>query len=64
MNIAVVGAGWAGVAAAYQLSKDHQVTLFEASRQVGGRARRVRNTPLATLLITASIYCWAHMITP
>src|SRR5690606_27683404 len=45
MKIAVIGAGWAGGAAAYELSKHHHVTLFEASRQVGGRARQVRNTP-------------------
>lgn len=41
-KIAVIGAGWAGCAAAVALSgNQHQVTLFEASRVLGGRARRV-----------------------
>jgi len=42
MKIAVVGAGWAGLAAAVQATQDgHQVTVFEAAPQVGGRARGV-----------------------
>ncbi|MGZ3157582.1 MAG: hydroxysqualene dehydroxylase HpnE [Burkholderiaceae bacterium] len=41
-KIAVVGAGWAGCAAAVELARmGHRVTLFEASRTLGGRARRV-----------------------
>lgn len=41
-KIAVIGAGWAGCAAAVELARTgHQVTLFEASRVLGGRARRV-----------------------
>ncbi|AIY41330.1 Phytoene desaturase [Collimonas arenae] len=41
-QIAVIGAGWAGCSAAVELTQaGHQVTLFEASRQLGGRARRV-----------------------
>ena len=41
-RIAVVGAGWAGCAAAVELcSRGQQVTLFEAARTLGGRARRV-----------------------
>jgi len=40
--IAVVGGGWAGCAAAVELARaGHAVTLFEASRVLGGRARRV-----------------------
>ncbi len=39
-NIAVVGAGWAGIAAAVDVCRNgHQVTLIEASRTLGGRAR-------------------------
>jgi predicted NAD/FAD-binding protein len=39
-KIAVIGAGWAGLAAAITaVQAGHQVTLFEASRQWGGRAR-------------------------
>ena len=41
-SVAVVGAGWAGCAAAVELARaGHQVTLFEAVRTLGGRARRV-----------------------
>jgi squalene-associated FAD-dependent desaturase len=41
-RIAVVGAGWAGLAAAVTLAeRGVPVTVFEASRSLGGRARRV-----------------------
>lgn len=41
-KIAVVGGGWAGCAAAVELSRQRQrVTLFESARMLGGRARRV-----------------------
>jgi len=42
MKIAVVGAGWAGMAAALGAAQaGHQVTVLEAARTVGGRARAV-----------------------
>jgi squalene-associated FAD-dependent desaturase len=45
MNIAIIGAGWAGCAAAVEATRlGHQVTIFEASRIAGGRARRVMAT--------------------
>ncbi|RXZ38590.1 FAD-dependent oxidoreductase [Oxalobacteraceae bacterium CAVE-383] len=41
-HIAVIGAGWAGCAAAVTLAQaGHAVTLVEAGRTLGGRARRV-----------------------
>ncbi|RJG01116.1 hydroxysqualene dehydroxylase HpnE [Noviherbaspirillum sedimenti] len=41
-SVAVVGAGWAGCAAAVEASRlGHQVTLFERARTLGGRARAV-----------------------
>jgi len=41
-GVAVVGAGWAGLAAAVALAEQGvRVTVFEASRSLGGRARRV-----------------------
>ncbi len=40
LRLAIVGAGWAGLAAAVRATqRGAQVTLFEASRQWGGRAR-------------------------
>ncbi|MGK5038334.1 hydroxysqualene dehydroxylase HpnE [Janthinobacterium sp. LB3P118] len=39
---AVIGAGWAGCAAAMELARaGHAVTVYEAARTLGGRARRV-----------------------
>jgi predicted NAD/FAD-binding protein len=41
-HIAVIGAGWAGCAAAVTLARaGRQVSLFEAGRTLGGRARRI-----------------------
>ncbi|MET0267753.1 MAG: hydroxysqualene dehydroxylase HpnE [Duganella sp.] len=41
-SIAVIGGGWAGCTAAVELSRaGFKVTLFEAARTLGGRARRV-----------------------
>jgi squalene-associated FAD-dependent desaturase len=43
MNVAVVGAGWSGLAAAVTLvERGHAVTVFEAARTPGGRARGLR----------------------
>lgn len=40
--VAVIGGGWAGLACAVELAAaGRPVTLFEAARQLGGRARRV-----------------------
>jgi len=43
MHTVIIGAGWAGLAAAVELSRGGQsrVTLVEAARQAGGRARSV-----------------------
>jgi uncharacterized protein len=40
-NIAVVGAGIAGLSAAWLLSQRHQVTLYEAEGRLGGHANTV-----------------------
>jgi len=41
MHTVIIGAGWAGLAAAVKLCKHHphRVTLLESARQAGGRAR-------------------------
>jgi hydroxysqualene dehydroxylase len=41
-TVAVIGAGWAGCAAAVELARaGAHVTLYEAARTAGGRARRI-----------------------
>ena len=40
-RIAVVGGGISGMAAAYRLSADHNVVLYEAAPRLGGHARTV-----------------------
>jgi len=41
-RVAVIGAGWAGLAAAVRLlERGHAVTLYEMARHLGGRARSV-----------------------
>jgi len=46
MKVAIVGGGWAGLAAAVELAR-HGVppTILESARQLGGRARAVRFGP-------------------
>ena len=42
VNVAIIGAGWAGLAAAVELAQAKiRVTVFEAARHPGGRARCV-----------------------
>lgn len=44
MNVAVIGGGYAGMAAAVMLAEQRMpVTVFEAARILGGRARRVEH---------------------
>lgn len=44
MRIAVVGAGIAGLASAWLLSREHEVVLFEADARLGGHAHTHRIT--------------------
>jgi squalene-associated FAD-dependent desaturase len=46
-TIAIIGAGWAGLAAAITLTAAGQhVTIFEAARRPGGRARQIGSSSL------------------
>ena len=48
MRVAVVGAGWAGMAAAVALTQaGHHVTVMEAARTLGGRARALHTVDAA-----------------
>ena len=40
-SVAIIGAGWSGLAAAAALAPHAHVTLFEAGRVAGGRARQI-----------------------
>uniref|UniRef100_UPI00374D7005 hydroxysqualene dehydroxylase n=1 Tax=Rhodoferax sp. TaxID=50421 RepID=UPI00374D7005 len=43
MKLAIIGAGWAGLAAAVTATQaGHHATIFEASQAIGGRARAVK----------------------
>src|ERR1700756_1326166 len=49
MKVAVVGAGWAGLAAAVRATQaGHQVTVFETAAMPGGRARSDDDSDAAT----------------
>lgn len=46
MKAAIVGGGWAGIAAAVALADaGHEITVFEMAPQLGGRARSVAGEP-------------------
>jgi hydroxysqualene dehydroxylase len=46
MNVLIIGAGWAGLAAAVEATRlGHSATVLEAARAIGGRARAL-NVPL------------------
>ncbi|MDF0605308.1 hydroxysqualene dehydroxylase HpnE [Neisseriaceae bacterium TC5R-5] len=65
-RVAVIGAGWAGLAAAVELAGQVDLTVFEAGREPGGRARcvgagsqRVDNGQ--HILLGAYHECWRLM---
>lgn len=46
MKVAIVGGGWAGIAAAVKLADaGHDISVFEMAPQLGGRARSVAGEP-------------------
>lgn len=44
IKVAVIGSGGAGLSAAYQLSKRHQVDIFESGDYIGGHANTVQTS--------------------
>ena len=65
-RVAVIGAGVSGLAAAYLLSRDHRVTLFEAAPRLGGHARTVMagrngNQPVDTGFIVFNYATYPHL---
>ncbi len=47
-HVTIIGGGWAGLAAAVELSKKNiPVTVYESAKQLGGRARSVKINHLA-----------------
>lgn len=40
-RVAIIGGGISGLASAYELARDHKVTLFEAAPRLGGHARTI-----------------------
>lgn len=65
--VVIIGAGWAGLAAAVKLTEQgHKVTVFESAKQAGGRARSVSFNELNVdngqhLLIGAYTQCFHLM---
>ncbi len=65
-RVAVIGAGVSGLAAAYLLSRDHQVTLIEAAPRLGGHARtvmagRTGEQPVDTGFIVFNYATYPHL---
>ena len=52
LKLAIVGAGWAGLAAAVEaVQAGHQVQVFEMAPALGGRARRLADSPQPGLAV-------------
>ena len=65
-RIAVIGSGISGLAAAYYLAPDHDVTLYEAAPRLGGHARTVMagrngNVPVDTGFIVFNYATYPHL---
>ena len=65
-DIAIVGGGISGLAAAWSLARHHRVTLFEAEPRLGGHARTVlagrnRDRPVDTGFIVFNHVTYPHL---
>ena len=56
MRVAVIGAGVAGLTAAYRLSLEHQVTVFEKTARIGGNAYSVTTRDGINVDIAAAVF--------
>ena len=66
-RIAVIGAGISGMGAAWMLSRDHRVTLYEAEPKIGGQARTVvagkkGDQPVDTGFIVFNYANYPHLV--
>ncbi|MGR3511354.1 MAG: NAD(P)/FAD-dependent oxidoreductase [Paracoccaceae bacterium] len=66
-RIAVIGAGISGMGAAYHLSEDHHVVLFEEENRLGGHARtkiagKRGDQPVDTGFIVFNFHTYPHLI--
>ncbi|NWG39868.1 MAG: FAD-dependent oxidoreductase [Hydrogenophilaceae bacterium] len=51
MDVGIIGAGWAGLATAIELTLSGcKVTIYEAAKSIGGRARRIESGSMASQL--------------
>lgn len=65
-RVAIIGGGISGLSAAWQLSKHHHVTVFEADRRWGGHARTVLagrrgDQPVDTGFIVFNYVTYPHL---
>jgi predicted NAD/FAD-binding protein len=63
MNIAVAGSGISGLSAAWLLSRQHQITLFEADTRLGGHTHTV-DIALAACVFRSTPAFWCSTIAP
>ena len=62
-KLTVIGAGWAGLSAAVSLIHRADISLFEAGRQAGGRARPLSGKDDGfSFWIMGSISCWVRIM--
>ncbi|MCH9844798.1 MAG: FAD-dependent oxidoreductase [Alphaproteobacteria bacterium] len=68
MKIAIIGAGISGVGAAYLLSKNHDVTVFEKNDYIGGHSRTIdavindKKVPVDTGFIVFNDWNYPHIL--
>ncbi len=64
LKIAIVGAGIAGLGAAHLLAGDHDVTVFEAEKRLGGHARTVLAGRTEQVAVDTGFIVFNHLTYP